>query len=205
VRVVSVSSTAAAFPLPGQVSVPAPALSNGGGPEGESGGVEGAGGVERGAEEDSLGGARLTPIPWLLRRVSVTPSSSPDMQPRRLLPRDEVAAAAAAATAAAATASMTGVNGVDGAGPAVAPEGYPPTLNGARGVNGSSEAPAVSAVNGATGGASASGGDDEVPHARGPAEIGVEDTGPLTGTGGVASLGGGGEANETVMTEGEGS
>jgi hypothetical protein len=210
VRVVSVSSTAAAFPLPGQIAAPAPApgvlgaatagaaaapLVNGGGAgaDGEAG-AEGLG-VDRRAEEDSLGGARLTPIPWLLRRVSATPSSSPEMPPRRLLPRDQVAVAAAAV-------SVAGVNGIDGAGPAVGPHGPQLVLNGANGTNGALSSSVT--VNGNAAALSADG-DDEIPHARGPPEIGVEDTGPLTGTGGVASLGGGGEAaDETAMEEGEG-
>ena len=152
--------------------------------------------VDRRAEEDSLGGARLTPIPWLLRRVSATPSSSPEIPPRRLLPRDQAAVAAAAAAGAA---SMAGVNGIDGAGPAVGPHGPQPVLNGTNGALSSS-----ATVNGNSAALSADG-DDEIPHARGPPEIGVEDTGPLTGTGGVAGLGGGGEAaDETAMEEGEG-
>jgi hypothetical protein len=92
---------------------------------------------------------------------------------------------------------MSGANGVE-ATPTSAAPGSPPALNG---IDGS--ASALAAVNGSA--APPVGDDDEVPHARGPPEIGIEDTGPMTGTGGVAGLGGAGEASEeTAMSEGEG-
>jgi hypothetical protein len=184
-RVISVSTNSSLFPLQNQVNpTPSGLLVNGT--------------TENGlGSDESLGGALLTPIPWLANRTpSPTAVDSPHSIPRTLLGADQDLELHSEGTQ-----IIHGPNGtgsietvsVVGGGVRTAPGSASSVLSSSRqlqDVTGEEASETSTAAE-----------DDEVPHARGPPEIGIEDTGPQTGRGGVAgilsSLDGPGNPQET--------
>lgn len=198
-RVVSVSSNVSVFPLPFQQ--PTSQLG--------SMGMMTSGEFDTSlGSDESLGGALLTPIPWI---ISMSPSSSVDRELRENAQRlqDQQALQALAQngiidgnetvgtmiqgkavnnTDARSQSVTTGLAGrEDGA----VTQGELLRLEQEAGIVSigyvENEADAVGSIDDDT--ASRMPDDShEIPHARGPDEIGIEDVGPSSGTGGIAGL-----------------
>jgi hypothetical protein len=204
-RAISVSSSTSSFPLPsitlGTQSGAAGLLVNGN--------MDSALG-----SDESLGGALLTPIPWL---TAHTPGSDTDhelnetahrLQEQHALHSDELPDAPnghiSEESATADEDHVEGANGSDASpmrsldaklrSEGAVSQGELLRLEQEAGVVPVPSRPGLEedsltlevANNGVLGGPTE--GSEEVPHARGPEEIGVEDTGPQTGTGGVAGI-----------------
>ncbi|TVY56971.1 hypothetical protein LCER1_G001641 [Lachnellula cervina] len=195
-RVVHVSSGAHIFPLPPVIRNPSPAVSNGSSaldPLSISWGNPATAQSNLGSDE-SLGGALLTPIPWLNKNGSRSGTHSPL--------EGEVKTES--------TEMIDGPNGLGGI------ETVSVSINGVSSATKESPASGVEAVLRAEGGVTQGellrqeqragvvpatqlgprgtdsegmGEEDEAPHARGPEEIGMEDTGPQAASSGIERMG----------------
>jgi len=165
-RVVSVSSTASVFPLTHQ-AIASTSIINGM--------LE----TTLGSDE-SLGGALLSPIPWL---TNTTPSPTAVDSPHSPI-HSLIGSNADVQLQSESTEMIEGPNGT----------GTIETVSvvGSNTSTSATVSPSSQHLHAITGGDSpesaALTSDDEMPHARGPDEIGVEDTGPDTGIGGVAGI-----------------
>lgn len=214
-RVVHVTSGAHIFPLPPAIPDPSSAvvLSNGTGidPLSVSWGNRASSAPQQGGLvfDDSLGGALLTPIPWLNKSNGDT--HSPLEGEVKTESTEMVEGPNGPGGVETVSVSVNGVSSTRGGPSSTSPPGEGSGTAGLRAEGGVTQGELlrqeqqagvvpISQLEGSRGDADGLGEEDEAPHARGPEEIGMEDMGPQ-GNGSASQRGGPGVAMQGIDVE----